>query len=208
MPAVCSLILVGNSHPNDGGNHAFAEITQESGARPLLQMKWMLPRRSKDTESFRAFKMIPTIENMLDDSILLIAYAICRHPKIFAKVNEMTHDKALNSKKLSMYEDFSKDQRLELYAALKAIDDLPKISWCLFRDSDFKESIIHIKDYLMECEVTQSIYTVEYSNYSKNGMSTEALIKSSTTVFVVLVGYIYNLTTGEVYVVIELDCDY
>lgn len=167
MPAVCSLILVGNPHPNDGGNRAFAEITQESGARPLLQMKWKLPRKSTDTEFFRTFKMIPTIENMVDDSILLVAYAVCRHPKIFAKVNEMTHDKALNSKKLSMYEDFSIEQRLELYEELKKIGDLPKISWCLFRDSDFKESIIHLKEYLMECEVTQSIYTVEYCNYTK-----------------------------------------
>lgn len=40
MAAVNSLILIGNAHPNDGGNRAFAEISQECGDRPLLYMKW------------------------------------------------------------------------------------------------------------------------------------------------------------------------
>lgn len=56
----------------------------------------------------------------------------------------------------------------KLYYAVKEIDDLPKNSWCLFSDSDFKESIIQLKEYLTEYELTKYIYTVEYCNYTEN----------------------------------------
>jgi hypothetical protein len=168
MTAVNSLILVGNAHPNDGGNRAFAEISQECGDRPLLHLKWKKFFKNTETDVFRDFKMIPTVENMLDDAILLVAYAICRHPKIFPIVNSMTQEKPLTTRLMTMYQDFTLEQRLDLYAVLKTMDDLPKISWCLFRNSDLNESLINLKEYSIECEVMQSIYSVEYSGFGSN----------------------------------------
>ncbi len=79
MSAVTALILVGNAHPNDGGNRAFAQVSIEEGDRPAFLLRWIRPVLKDRHEFFGKFTMIPTLEHMLNDSILFIAYAVCRH---------------------------------------------------------------------------------------------------------------------------------
>lgn len=166
MSAVSAVILVGHANPYHGGNRSFAEIDLDEGSRPALVLRWTAPRRAGDPEVFRNFIMIPTVEHMLDDSILMIAYAVCRHPNVFETVNRMTKDAARQSHRLTMYDDFSPAQRAELYATVKQIDDLPKVTWCLFDGTSIESSIRHLKDYRLECEVTRSVYSRSYTNFN------------------------------------------
>jgi hypothetical protein len=166
MSSVTTLILIGHAHPNMGGIRSFAEITLEEGDRPGLLLRWNAPRGKTDPESFRKFTMIPTIENMLDDAVLMIAYAVCRHPKIFEKVNRITKGVPLDSNYLTMYDDFTLEQRAELYADVKAIDDLPMVTWCLFEGSAINDSMPNLKNYLFESEVTRSVYKREYNHFT------------------------------------------
>ena len=166
MSAVTSVILVGSAHPNHGGNRSFAEIDLDEGSRPALVLRWTAPTRRGDPEVFRKFTMIPTIEHMLDDSILMIAYAVCRHSKVFSKINRITKNAALESRRLTMYDDFTPKQREDLYAAAKEIDDLPKVTWCLFDGTTIKSSMSHLKDYRLECEATRSVYSRSYTSFT------------------------------------------
>ena len=166
MSAVTSVILVGSAHPNQGGNRSFAEIDLDEGSRPALVLRWTAPTRRGDPEVFRKFTMIPTIEHMLDDSILMIAYAVCRHSKIFPKINRITKNTPLESHRLTMVDDFTPKQREDLYAAAKEIDDLPKVTWCLFDGTSIKPSMSHLKDYRLECEATRSVYSRSYTNFT------------------------------------------
>ena len=97
--------------------------------------------------------MIPTLENMLDDAVLMIAYAVCKDPKIFSKVNEITKNASLKSHRLTMYSDFTTGQRTELYAEAKLIDNLPKVTWCLFKNSELKRTMSQLSEYSFETEV-------------------------------------------------------
>lgn len=166
MAAISSLILVGSAHPNNGGIRSFAQISLEEGGRAALSLRWINPMRTDDGDFFRKFTMIPTIENMVDDSILMVAYAICRSLPIFTEVNRMTSDLALSSGRLNMNEDFTLEQREDLYSQIKKLNNLPKIVWCVFDGSSIKSSMIHLLDYQLECEVNQSIYSNTYSRWT------------------------------------------
>ena len=166
MSAVTSVILVGHANPYHGGNRSFAEIDLDEGSRPALVLRWTAPTRRGAPEVFRKFTMIPTLEHMLDDSILMIAYAVCRHSKIFPKINRITKNAPLESHRLTMADDFTPKQREDLYAAAKEIDDLPKATWCLFDGTSIKPSMSHLKDYRLECEATRSVYSRSYTNFT------------------------------------------
>jgi hypothetical protein len=150
-------MLIGSSHPNDGGNRDFAQVTLEEGDRPALVVRWTC---KGDTRKglFHTFTMIPTLENLLDDSVLLIAYAICRVPTIFELVNKIGNGKAMQSHRMHMQEDFSKEDRLALYAAARQLHDLPKVTWCLFKGTSLEPSMANLSHYGMECEVTRTVY--------------------------------------------------
>jgi hypothetical protein len=166
MSAVTAEILIGNPHPNDGGIRAFARIHLEEGDRPAFVLSWSRSPQNRDEDFFRKFTMIPTLENMLDDSALMVAYAVCRHSAVFDKVNRLTQGVLLDSHRLSMYDDFTPEDREKLYNAVKKLKDLPKVTWCLFDGSHLKNSIAHLVEYKLPCEVTQSVFVHEYSNWT------------------------------------------
>ena len=166
MSAVTAVILVGQPNPNSGGNRAFAQIHLEEGDRPALVLRWLCPPQNRGKESFRNFTMIPSLENTLDDSILMVAYAVSRHSAVFDKINRLTKDVPIVSRRLTMYDDFTPSGRKSIYAALKKLDDLPKVTWCLFEGSLLNSSITHLTNYKLECEVTRSVFAREYSAWT------------------------------------------
>jgi len=166
VSAVTALILIGNSHPHDGGMRAFAEIILEEGERPTFKLRWIRPLKKSSSTQFRNFTMIPTLENMLDDALLIIVYALCRNTKIFKKINLITKGAPVYTHRLSMYEDFTKEERLELYADIKEISDFPKVTWCLFEGTGIANSIQNLTYYLLESEVTRSAYLRTYDQLS------------------------------------------
>jgi hypothetical protein len=167
MGAVTAVILIGQPHPKKGGNRAFAQIHLEEGDRPALVLRWLCPPISRAKASFRNFTMIPTLENTLDDSILMVAYAVTGHSAVVDKVNRLTNDIAADSRHLTMYKDFTPAGRQSIYATLKKLDDLPKVTWCLFDGSLLNSSISHLAKYHLECEVTHSVFAREYAVWTE-----------------------------------------
>lgn len=165
MSAVTALILIGSSHPNDGGNRDFAQVTLQEGDRPALVVRWTRKGVTRK-ELFHTFTMIPTLENLLDDSVLLIAYAVCRAPTIFELVNEIGNGKAMQSHRMHMYEDFSKEDRLALYDAARQLHELPKVTWCLFKGTSLEPTMVNLAHYRMECEVTRTVYRRGHSAFT------------------------------------------
>jgi hypothetical protein len=165
MSAVTAIILVGGSHPNNGGNRDFAQVTLEEGERPALIVRWTQQKHARE-ERFRTFTMITTLENLLDDAVLLIAYAVCRVQCIFELVNTLDNARALQSGKMHMFQDFTEEARLTLCAATKQLDDCPKLTWCLSKGTSLEPSMAHLAHYSMECEVTRSVYQRGHSTFT------------------------------------------
>lgn len=166
MSAVTSIILVGSSHPSDGGIRPVSTIHLEEGSRPALVVQSRVSSR-RDGSIPRLLTVIPTVSHMIDDSIVLAAYVHGYLP-IVQEVNRITGGLQSKSNYLSMHDDFTLAEREALYEILKGVTDLPKITWCLFENSGFKTSLVHLKEYSFECEVTCSAYVKKYSVWTKD----------------------------------------
>lgn len=165
MGAITAVMLIGSPHPNRGGNRPYAQIHLEESDRPALTLHWNT-RSPKGEEVFKKFTMTPTLENLLDDSVLMVAYAICRQSAVFGKVNRLAKNAPLDTNRLEMYSSFTPKGRSSLYECVKKLDDLPKVTWCIFDGSLMKRSIAHLASYRFECEVTRSAFVHEYSNWT------------------------------------------
>lgn len=161
MSAVTALVFVGHSHPNDGGLRPSVLIQLEEGSRPcysFMKLGRGLPAPT--------LTVIPTLESMLDDLILMIAYAVVKVPDVVAIVDQFVDPSALSRERIEMYTDLTEAQRNNLYNLLKTNQDLPKIGICLFKGSSLKHNIQHLNQYLMECEVSESTFVRSWSAWN------------------------------------------
>jgi hypothetical protein len=150
MAAITALVFVGYPHPNDGGLRPLVTIQYREGSRPAFTF----PRRTGDRrETPSQFELIPSLENMLDDLLLIIAYREIQEPIIVKMIDSFCNQDIEATGLLEIYVDLTTDQRLELYNEVKRIECFPKVGICLFTGSELLNTVDHIKDYKMEYEV-------------------------------------------------------
>lgn len=178
MSTVTALVFVGNSHPNDGGIRPSLLIQLEEGDRPSFSF-YSLKHPTKEPSGLpiglNEFTVIPSLEYMLDDLILSIAYAYLEIPLIVKSLNE--HKSIFTQMRYDAYE-LSEGQRLVLYEMLKHDESLPKISICLFKESELLKTVDHLQEYSMECEICISNFVRYYSSWANTpGWITEGAPK-------------------------------
>nr|SPS05724.1 protein of unknown function [Candidatus Nitrotoga fabula] len=139
-------------------------IELEEGSRAAFSIKPNSFRGiARDTEYFRKFTVVPSIEFMVEDLILMVAYAICRNSAIFTRVNTFTDNAAFTKQRIEIYDDLSIEQRMGLYETLKLARFLPKLMFCLFEQTSLQNTIAHLREYQMKCWVTNTIFIRERS---------------------------------------------
>ena len=153
MASMTAQILIGNSHPFHGGINPTHKIYLSENSRPalILTQEDIHEQNTKDT--FDKVTWIPTLENMLDDILLMISYFILKDEIISQELSK------IGSKKLSfleMYEDISEETRLKLYKSNKDIiggyKDL-KLIFSIFKGSSLISAIKEIKNYGLNFEL-------------------------------------------------------
>jgi hypothetical protein len=173
MPAVTSITLIGRSHPNDGGLNPFARVDLVEGDRPVFIFQKMV---NTTCIPFRTFKLWPTLEYMLDDLIFMILYLF--ETPVLVNFMEMKglHQRCVQSKKINMFDDFSDEDRMELYRLVKANSDFSKIAICLFEDSSLKDSIKNLEAYDCDVEVLSTYFRREFSHWQNRQIIRGSLI--------------------------------
>ena len=113
MATTTSFILAGKSHPNDGGINIYHCIQLTEGSAPAYTMRaWVedeliYPDMAKDKTKV----MIPTIENALDDLLLMImVWAVKDMSDVYFSVND----------RIEMY-SIADEERFKLYALSKQL---------------------------------------------------------------------------------------
>jgi len=113
MATTTSFILAGRSHPNDGGINTYHCIQLTEGSAPAYTMRaWVedeliYPEIAKDKTKV----MIPTMENAIDDLLLMIM--------VWA-VKDMSNVHFVANDRIEMY-SISDAERLQLYALSKQL---------------------------------------------------------------------------------------
>ena len=150
MAAITALVFVGYPRPNDGGLRPLVTIEYSEGDRPAFTF----PRHTSDRrDTSSRFVLIPSLENMLDDLLMMIAYREIQDPTVVKSLNSFCNENVEQIGRLEVNEKLAPDQRTELFEHIKKITCFPKIGICLFNGSELLKTVGHIKDYKMEYEV-------------------------------------------------------
>lgn len=180
MGTITAQILIGEAHPNHGGIYPTHVLYLSENSRP----SWILTEHNILVESDRnqkAMIWVPTVENMLEDALLMISCYVTKNPLITAAVSPNLNK--IKEPWVQMYEVFEKDELAHLYVLNKEISSRYKIVMNVFEGSTILQQLHVLEEYGMEVEVTIPVYSRSFSMW-RNQM----LVKGSLNVEVSLWG--------------------
>lgn len=157
-------ILVGNPHPNHDGIIPSHYLFLSENSRPA----WIMTRQNifnDNVKGSRIITWIPTVENMLDDAILMIAIDICKNEELLSLAKKF--HPGIESDRIEMYADFEEDQRNQLYDKCSEINDFPKIIISVFKSSSIMAQLQSLDKYNLDVEVCTPSYIRLNSSWSK-----------------------------------------
>jgi hypothetical protein len=161
MATFTAQILVGSPHPNHGGIDPTYSLFLSENSRPA----WILvdpypdsgPRNSR-------IVWIPTLENMLEDALLMITVYVCKDDGILELIKGFGI--GIESDTIEMYSDTTESQRRQLYERCREIPRFPKIVISVFKESSVgKRQLSLLENYTMDVEVCTPIYSRWYSHW-------------------------------------------
>jgi len=162
MATMTAQILIGRGHPNhDGINPTHYLFLSENGAPA-----WILVNENIFSFNSNRSKItwIPTVENMLEDAILMIAVHVLKDHKISAMFNSFFEN---DEARIKLY-DLQQTQRNELYQQCREHMEGPKLIISVFQDSSIINQLPVLNQYKMDVEICQPTYTRLYSPWGGN----------------------------------------
>lgn len=165
MATLTAQILIGSPHPHHDGINPTHYLILSENDRPA----WVLVNQNifqEERSSFSKIIWIPTVENMLEDALLMIAIHVCKNREI------IEHAKGFSAKiqtdRIEMYSDLEESQRKQLYQECRAITDFPKVIVSAFRGSTIEKHLPLLEQYKMDVEVCRVSYSRLYSSWTNN----------------------------------------
>ena len=153
MASMTAQILIGSPHPFHGGINPTHKIYLSENSRPALILTREDIHEQNTKDAFDKATWIPTLENMLDDILLMISYFVLKNESISQELSKI---KSKDLRFLEMYEDINEETRLKLYKSNKDIiggyKDL-KLVFSIFKGSSLLSATSKIKDYKIDFEL-------------------------------------------------------
>ncbi|WP_051328114.1 hypothetical protein [Desulfatirhabdium butyrativorans] len=160
MGTFTAQILVGNSHPYHDGIEPTHYLFLSENSRPA----WMLTSQNVIPRDFDRHPPIPspivwiqTVENMLEDALLMIAYSIARNPEIQTMARSFTDMR--HARRRELYDMFTEEQRHQLYQKCRQAENFPKLIISVFQHSTIRNQIAVLEQYRMDFEVCMVCYS-------------------------------------------------
>ncbi len=158
MSSYNAQIIIGSPHPNSGGIIPDKLIYLSENGKPALILK--------EGEG-REKVWIPTLENTLEDALLMIASFVIKDEEVLRAISSIKD--VVREDYLEMYETFSEEKLQELYAtnrkALGQYSDL-MIVVSVLEGSLFRNQLSVLNEYDINMEVCISVYSRYYSDWS------------------------------------------
>lgn len=156
MATVTAQLLIGSSHPNHGGIIPSHVIVLTENSRPALTLY--------SFESHRAIcTWIPTLENMLEDALLMSSVRASQHKPILRIAPEVL----TKGKRVELYQDLTSEQLFQLYQSNKSFVHHYKIVLTVLEGSHLMPQLDVMRHYNMDLDVCTSIYSKWYSTWTK-----------------------------------------
>ena len=157
MSTTTATIFIGHAHPNDGGIQASHLIQFTENSRPALILYNL-------EEAQEPLVMIPTVHETIDDIYLMIVSYVLNG----IEINRETQQE-------SLYDIFSQEERLSLYAKAKAYlsEHRIKVVFNLLDGSHLLNQIDLIKSYPNDVEITRPDFKKEYHHWGQQVITKE-----------------------------------
>lgn len=173
MGTFTAQILIGSSHLNHRGIIPTHKIYLSENSKPALIL---VSENIEGDHVNEKTVWIPTLENTLDDAMLMISYHIIKDKQIIKKIDQTFKGKNINYRML--YDDFTEEDRLALYELNKKIVkeyQTLTVVLSIFGDSQITDSYKHLSYYDINKTVCKSIYTRQYSDWDEKWHETGEL---------------------------------
>ena len=160
MSTMTAQILIGQSHTYHGGiNPSHYLFLSENSKPALILLPQNYDKSMKSSESRKIW--IPTLENMLEDALVMIAVNVLKDEQVISLANKYINSKDDNY--VYMYDDIEAEDRKKLYQASKIMNKNYKIVISIFQGSSLFRHLPKLKDYNMEVEVNMPKYVRRYN---------------------------------------------
>jgi hypothetical protein len=165
MGTFTAQILVGKKHSYDSGiiNISHSLFLSENSSPAWILSPLDLFEQPEQPRS--RITWIPTIENMLEDALVMIGLYVLKDEKLL----RMAEKHFTNPRKdfIELYNDINQENLQELYNQTQLIKSGHKITLSVFEGSSILKQLPVLKKYQNDIEVCQSIFKKEYSPWSK-----------------------------------------
>lgn len=172
MATMTAQFLIGSGHPYDGGINPTHYLYLSENDRPALILVPQNIFEDAKNKTKESIVWIPTIENMLEDALLMIAIHVIKDNEVLGLARE--YIKNFNKDRLELYESISGEDRETLYQANRASKVNYKIGLSVFKGSTLLNQLDVLQDYQMEVEVLLPAFSRYYSAWHE-----EMVVKGS-----------------------------
>lgn len=163
MGAITAQILVGSPHPNHGGINPTHFLFLTENDRPA----WILVTENVFKEGrtdVQRVIWIPTVENMLEDAMLMIAIHVSKSPEMIELAKSF--NSAIEMDHVQLYSVLEEFQREQLYLKCRSISDFPKVVVSVLRGSTIDKQLTAMEQYKMDVEICRVGYSRLYSAWA------------------------------------------
>ena len=165
MATLTAQILIGEPHPFKDGIIPSHYLFLSENSQP----SWKLVKTNiyqVNNKKFPEIKWNPTVENMIEDGLLMVAIHIIKNKEIIKIAKDFSSK--IDSQTLELYSDLNDKQRDILYEKCRELSVFPKLIISIFRSSTIEKQLAVLEKYKMEVEVCTPTYSRLYSGSVKN----------------------------------------
>jgi len=160
LGTVTAQILIGNGHPYHDGIEPSHRLYLLENSRPSLIL---LPEVLAGGSAGSKVTWIPTLENTLEDALLMIAIHVIKDPVIVDMAREFIRSQENNW--VVMYEDVNPEHLELLYSRCRSLENTYKLVITVLRGSSMEEQLKVLGEYKMDLEVCRPNFVRLYSNW-------------------------------------------
>lgn len=163
MGTMTAQFLIGSGYPHHGGIIPTHYLFLSENSRPALVL--LSQNIYDNTENTPEDKIIwiPSLENMLEDALLMIALYVIRDEQLLKLARK--YIKFFGDNRIEVYQDIFDEGREKFYHACRLLGRQFKIVLSVYEGSSLLTQLQKLTNYQMEVEVLLPVYLRYHSPY-------------------------------------------
>jgi hypothetical protein len=159
MSSITAQILIGSPHPAHDGIIPTHALFLQANSVPA----WILAVLPLYGEHHRTHEIvwIPSLHDMLEDALLMIAVQILKDERIIALADSWTE--GVTGRRVELPRLFSDEQRGQLHRECRQLPSFPKLVVTILEGSAVAAQLPVLERYAMDVEVCASVYQRRFS---------------------------------------------